>query len=99
MSVSLQMWVLRCLQDTPADRSGVRLPMDAELGRVPQRRGCQRCIEGESAYGDMSHAVREATSGDNYEVFALALQFTSELIQPFLAPGHRECTGDSQGML
>lgn len=48
----------------------------------------------------MSHAVPEATPGDNCEeVFVLSLQLTSELIQPFLAPDHWEYTGDSLGML
>lgn len=61
--------------------------MDAELDRVPQRRECQGCIGGESMCGEMSHAVHEATSGNNYEeVFVLSLQFTSELIQPFSYP-------------
>lgn len=51
-------------------------------------------------YGEMSHAVCEATSGDNYEeVFVLPLRFTSELIQPFLAPGCREHVGGNLGVL
>lgn len=58
--------------------------MDAELDQVPQRRECQGCIGGESMWGEMSRAVHEATSGNNYEeVFVLSLQFISELIQPF----------------
>lgn len=57
--------------------------------------------------GDMSHAVHEATSGNNYEeVFVLLLQFTSELIQPFLylvTGSAREtacgCCGQCQGLV
>lgn len=70
-------------------------------GPSPSAQGLSAvCWRGINVWGGMSHAVREATSGDNCEeAFVLSLQLTSELIQPFLAPGHGERTGDNLGVL